>query len=616
MTTSSPHLPPSSPPPIAALFLVVFDHRKGYVLQWHQSTPASLQVEGVVEFKCLPSGLHRVNEDVVYFTHTDPKDGREYVGVAAYVNKPDGAAERGASMLSVGVLVQLEHGRMGKAWLHVESLRGLARRQIDDVKSTEGLERYWDENVLHDQGAAVKPEESTDSLGKVGGENGYSKHRSMSTTSELVPGAHTLAPHHPAATLIEMLEVFGPLLFPLYRAALLRKRILLVTEAPAELACNVVYNLSVLSSLPPQLLRELPRARGSNRRIRSLFSVGVQDIDTLSNPAPDGWIACTTDDVLATKPELYDLAVYLPGRDAKQAKEKVWPKIVHSSKDVAKQFPKDGVRASQRDGTRYEALVNALRRYPKSKIDPEPEPPFQPETEPDHVPNPTAEAEARAREPSDIASDDDINIGDSIRPTIEPASWSQVAYISLLWWASAGDRRNGLTEEEEEQRDRDTGLLDADDEEDLTKEVLVVGYFRRLTGMMFQAISDVLRTENEEDENAVEEDGDERGNNNMDGGEDAVKQQQPEHAVEHHQTHSFDQGSDIHRPLIQRDDSAGQPHDEEDAVEFSPEDVSAVGLDVWSKNDNEFVEEVVSKWYGRRAVVRGGVVECCGMRIL
>ena len=68
--------------------------------------------------------------------------------------------------------------------------------------------------------------------------NGYRKSRSMSTGSAFVPENRALTPHHPALVLPELLEVFGPLIFPLFRAALLRKRILLLTEAPVEKACD------------------------------------------------------------------------------------------------------------------------------------------------------------------------------------------------------------------------------------------------------------------------------------------------------------------------------------------------------------------------------------------
>ena len=43
---------------------------------------------------------------------------------------------------------------------------------------------------------------------------------------------------HPALSLPTLLRQFGPLIFPLYRAALLRKRILLVGEPPVQQSCN------------------------------------------------------------------------------------------------------------------------------------------------------------------------------------------------------------------------------------------------------------------------------------------------------------------------------------------------------------------------------------------
>ena len=111
---------PPKPPAIAAAFLVRFDNRKGYTLTWRKAQEV-VQLEGVVEYKSLPSGLHNVEEDLVYFVHD------EYAGVSAFLNQPATEAERSARMLAVGVLVPLEHGRMGKSWRHAEGLKGLAR---------------------------------------------------------------------------------------------------------------------------------------------------------------------------------------------------------------------------------------------------------------------------------------------------------------------------------------------------------------------------------------------------------------------------------------------------------------------------------------------------------
>ena len=70
--------------------------------------------------------------------------------------------------------------------------------------------------------------------------NGITRTRSraVSTASALATPGQSLSSHHPALSLPVFLDTFGPLVFPVYKAALLRKRILLVGQAPVELACN------------------------------------------------------------------------------------------------------------------------------------------------------------------------------------------------------------------------------------------------------------------------------------------------------------------------------------------------------------------------------------------
>jgi hypothetical protein len=50
-----------------------------------------------------------------------------YAGISAFINRPDEDSERNANMLAVGVLIPLDHGRLGKGWLHAEKLEALAR---------------------------------------------------------------------------------------------------------------------------------------------------------------------------------------------------------------------------------------------------------------------------------------------------------------------------------------------------------------------------------------------------------------------------------------------------------------------------------------------------------
>lgn len=87
-----------------------------------------------------------------------------------------------------------------------------------------------------------------------------------------------------------------------------------------------MYNTSVLATIPPSVSDLLVN---EPNRLRTLFSVGVSDIPMLEHfsqsqndtstldsssdiVSEQGWVACTTDAVLALKPHLYDILITLP----------------------------------------------------------------------------------------------------------------------------------------------------------------------------------------------------------------------------------------------------------------------------------------------------------------
>jgi hypothetical protein len=107
-------------PPISALFLIYFDIKAGYTIGWKRSL-RGIELEGVVEYKSLPSGLHTVKEDLIYFVHGD------YAGLSAFVNAPAEEESRNARMIAVGILVPLSYGRLGRSWKHAEKLKEMAR---------------------------------------------------------------------------------------------------------------------------------------------------------------------------------------------------------------------------------------------------------------------------------------------------------------------------------------------------------------------------------------------------------------------------------------------------------------------------------------------------------
>jgi hypothetical protein len=86
------------------------------------------------------------------------------------------------------------------------------REQILDIDNTDRLEQYWKRYSLE----------------------GHSPDADLPLTSN----QQTLQKHHPALSLPDYIEAFGPLVFLLYRAALLRQRILIVGDTPVEENCN------------------------------------------------------------------------------------------------------------------------------------------------------------------------------------------------------------------------------------------------------------------------------------------------------------------------------------------------------------------------------------------
>jgi len=98
---------------------------------------------------------------------------------------------------------------------------------VVDPKDTRSLEEYWNEHRIHD----LEPQEPSEFRLL------QRKTRSLSTATAIVAD-QTLPPSHPALSILKYLDTFGPLVFPLHRAALLRKRILLVKPPPVQLTCN------------------------------------------------------------------------------------------------------------------------------------------------------------------------------------------------------------------------------------------------------------------------------------------------------------------------------------------------------------------------------------------
>lgn len=110
-----------------------------------------------------------------------------------------------------------------------ELLTVASREIVVDPNKTGPLDHYWDRCRIHD---TLQPETSDSQANSA-----LRRGRSLSTATVVLTD-QTLPPEHPALSVLDYLDTFGPLVFPLHRLALLRKRILLVKSPPVRLACD------------------------------------------------------------------------------------------------------------------------------------------------------------------------------------------------------------------------------------------------------------------------------------------------------------------------------------------------------------------------------------------
>lgn len=117
----------------------------------------------------------------------------------------------------------------------------LDRKYAGNMSDMQPLCDYWDTYRIG--GTDLAPDSPLDSPLSLRFRPGErpdhsSRNRAFSDAMVLETFKPALTPFHPASSLPGFTECFGPLIFPLYRAALLRKRILFMGEAPVHTPCN------------------------------------------------------------------------------------------------------------------------------------------------------------------------------------------------------------------------------------------------------------------------------------------------------------------------------------------------------------------------------------------
>ncbi|GAB6032592.1 hypothetical protein CHUAL_011483 [Chamberlinius hualienensis] len=248
---------------IVCLFVVAFDTRAGNIIEW--SIPEDIDLEGV-EFKAIPSGSHNIENDLVYF-----RKSRLY-GLACFQNvKVDSEIERGARMKSIGLLAT----SCSNIHFYKKFLQSEIRSIVNVPGNYKELRNFYNEHK---------------------GTRCYGLERSLGYS---VPPINQFTKQD-MMCYMRFVADLKEQVFLLWKAILLRKRILIVTQPPIELSCQRVYCINALSFHAVPELNDI-------KPINVFFYINVNDIDSID--CSNAYVACTTDKILESKPLISDISV-------------------------------------------------------------------------------------------------------------------------------------------------------------------------------------------------------------------------------------------------------------------------------------------------------------------
>eukprot|EP00850_Spirogloea_muscicola_P004613 SM000020S05963 [mRNA] locus=s20:108222:111315:+ [translate_table: standard] len=278
---------PSASKGIVAAFVVAFDPHVGNVVEWCESiwddveraqegNEPTFSAQGL-EFHALPAGIHVMEEDCFFFRH------QALYGVAAFHRR----------------LLPLEIGS-GERFVRMRSVGALASTLAPLVACLQGLRLrapYFNEG------------HKAPSYGMLRQLLEHGKANLHPYPTDHVPPLRALAGTPSSSVFSEFIEELGPKVITIWKAMLLRKRILFLAPPAVSFSCDLVVSAcALLRGGPPERLLPKGGKGGAASSLKPLLCVGLLDTELLEQTP--FYVACTTEAILKVdKAHLYDVLV-------------------------------------------------------------------------------------------------------------------------------------------------------------------------------------------------------------------------------------------------------------------------------------------------------------------
>ncbi|CEP18010.1 hypothetical protein [Parasitella parasitica] len=282
---------------VIAVFVVQFDVHKGNIIEWQY--PEVFDLKGV-EYQAICSGLHRIENDIIYFSRENG------YGVSVFRNMPSDI-ERGAYMKAIGIIVQptQDTGICGEVWNHQAFLQQQLHNHMIisdtiDPSRYEQLLQYYTHHQYRHRDEIIQPSETPNHMPYESSLLDHTVNHNLKNSIQTIVHSTNFSIN----SCTNFVNKFGPDVFVLWKAALLRKKIMFIHTPAMEIGCHYVYLVHLLGQAPAKFQKSI-------QNIIPKFTVGVNDIPQLERTF-SSYVACTPDSIFQMKSDLYDVLVTLP----------------------------------------------------------------------------------------------------------------------------------------------------------------------------------------------------------------------------------------------------------------------------------------------------------------
>ncbi len=537
--------------PISAMFLVQFNVHSGYSIEWSKATNENISLKGI-EFKSLPSGLHSVEQDVIYFVQPENTNnnfkatsknlpGSILNGVAVFQqngfrDSNEIRTRDDVKMFSLGILLSggdkdlvthTNNGPLGfikkpflvnknkeetefktlnhsTGWEYVEDLTKLlgSFMNSEDLTSMSSFDDFFkaNSNYSHNDvstnskipASIINPNiSSSQKLKSKPQESSSSTDRNIKEPKNLTPLTHRPRSHHMILGLCSLLKELGPLTFRLWKYALLRKRILIFGADSNELGAKYAYCLSIIAAIPQSISHMIIELQ----RQKYFENINLLEIRPIFNVG------------IGDIDWLSDFSIYRKNGFIAVSTDEI---LLYKTKlyDVAVQLK--GYELPNKQLAPEISIISKGTERQKN----------QRSTVRDYKRFQHLEQQIFEDGDGEIVKERDkwVNL-------TEPLSWTQATLNGFLWWATAGEKSrmdadnnsegffSGSESDDENDNENDevtedSNLLNNHENIKLSQpgesvEVSVVGYFQQLTIHLFVTLSNVIISHDEENDNLL-----------------------------------------------------------------------------------------------------------------